>query len=75
MEGERTASAETRLKVHNGYSDVVIDIRCIKSTFSLQVKDDVKPYQMWPRQVEYALQTSFKKELERPQDHLILAPL
>ena len=37
-------------------------IGCFKGTFPSWLKDDVKPYQVSPRNVAYALQESFKKE-------------
>ena len=39
-------------------------IGCFKGTVSLQVRDDVKPYQVWQRCLAYALQEPFKKEME-----------
>ena len=46
MEADRAASAETTQTIHNEYSDVSTGIFCFKGIFSLQVKDDVKPYQV-----------------------------
>ena len=69
------AGAETALKIHVEFSDVFTGIGCFKGTFSLQVKDDMKPYQMPPRCITYVLQEPFKKELERLQEHEIHAPL
>ena len=36
-------------------------IGCFKGTFSIQVKDDAKPYLVPLRHVAYALQETFKK--------------
>ena len=36
-----------------------------KGTFSLQVKDGMKPYQAPPKCIAYALQEPFKKDVER----------
>ena len=41
----------------------------------LQVKDEVKLYQVAPRNIAYALQEPFKKELERLKEYQILPPL
>ena len=43
--------------------------------FPLQLKPDSKPYQAPPRHVAYALQKSFKEELEHMQKMDIIAPL
>ena len=69
------ASAGTMLRMHHEFSDVFNGIECFKGTFSLQIKDDAKPYQALLRHVVYALNDPFKKELERLQDHQILTPL
>ena len=55
MEDYNVASDETTLKIHGEYSDVLTVIGHLKVTFSLHIKDDVKPYQMPPRHVAYAL--------------------
>ena len=68
-------SAETALKMHDEYSDVFTGIWCFKGTLFLQVKDDTKPYKFLLHCVAYALQEPFKKELERLQQHQILASL
>ena len=44
-----------------------------KGTFSLQVKNDVKSYQVPPKCITYAIQVALKKEEERLQEHQILA--
>ena len=50
-------------------------IGCFDRTFSLHVKPDSKPYQVFPRHIAYALQKPFKEELERPQQQDIITPL
>ena len=74
-EANRVASPETKQKIHNEYSDVFTGIRCFKCAFSFQVKDDAKPYQVPPRYKAYTLEEPFNKELERIQEHQLLAPL
>ena len=39
----------------NNTDSVFTSIRCFKGTFSLQVKDNVKPYQVPPRFINYTL--------------------
>ena len=51
MEAYRGVSVETTLKIHDEYSDVFTGIGCFKGTFSLQVKDDVKAYQVQLRHI------------------------
>ena len=46
------------------FGDLFNGIRCFKGTFSLQLKPDSKPYHVPPRHVVYALQKTFKEELE-----------
>ena len=43
-------------EIHIDYSDVFTEIGCFQGTFSLQVRDDVKPYKALPSCVAYALQ-------------------
>ena len=50
------------------------EFRCFKGTYSLQIKDYAKPYQMLPRCVGYA-QELFKKELEGLQEQQMLVLL
>ena len=51
-------------ELHATYNDVFFSrIGCFKVTFSLQVREDAKPYQAPPSHVGYALQQPFKKEL------------
>ena len=67
---DKVTSAKSALKIHNEYSNVFTGNRCSKGTFSLQVKDDVKPYQ-----ISCAIQEPFKKEMERLQGRQILMSL
>ena len=57
-EANRVASAETTLNMHDNFSDIFPWIGCFKGTFTIQVKDDVKPYQVLPSHVANALQQS-----------------
>ena len=50
------------LKMHDEHSGVSTEIGCFKGTFSLQVKDDTKKYQV-PLWCVYVWQDPFKKEL------------
>ena len=49
-------------------------IGCFDGTLSLQIKLDSKQYQVLPRLVAYILQKSFKEELERLQQPVIITP-
>ena len=62
-------------KMQNEYSNVFTLISCFKGTFSLQVKNDTKPYHAFPKHIIYAVQRSFKKELESLHEHMLLASL
>ena len=44
-EADRVESVETKLKMHDKFSDVFARNTCVMGTFCLQVKDDVKPHQ------------------------------
>ena len=70
-EANRVASAKTTQITHNDYSDVFTGIGCFKASFLLQIKDDVKQYQITPRHVAYTLQKLFRNELERLQRVLL----
>ena len=61
--------------MHDEFSDVFIGIVCFKGTFSSQIKDDVKHYQVLSRYVAYKLQELFRKILERLQKHQIMTLL
>ena len=51
------------------HSDKFTGIGFFNGTFSLEVKDDKKPYQVPLRHVAYGMQEPVKKELERQQQH------
>ena len=70
----RESDAMTQ-KIYNTFGNVFNGIGCFKSTFSLQLKPDSKPYQAPPRHIAYALQKLFSKELEQLQEMDIIAPL
>ena len=55
--------------------DVLTGIGSFHGMFSLQVKLDIKPYQVPPWHIAYALQKPFKEELERVQQQDIITPL
>ena len=61
--------------MHNEYMDVFTTIGFFKGTFSLKVKDNVKPYQVPSRCIAHTLQEPFREELKMLQDQQILAPL
>ena len=58
-----------------GICILFIGIGCFEETFSLQVKPDSKPYQAPLWCVAYALQKTFKVELEKLQRQDIITPL
>ena len=60
MEANRVTSLETTQKMYNEYSDIFTRIECFKGTF-LQVNDDAKLYQAFPRYIAHAMQEPFKK--------------
>ena len=53
--------------MHTEFDNVFNGIGCFEGTFLLQLKPDSRPYQAPPRHVAYALQKSFKDELDRLQ--------
>ena len=61
MKADRVASAKTEQILCNDYSDVFTGNGYFKGTFSLQVKDNAKPYQVPPRHVAYTLQETIQK--------------
>ena len=61
MEANKVASAQTTKIIHNDYSDVFTGIGCLKGTFSLQNRNDAKPYEVLPRCVAYAIQKGTRK--------------
>ena len=60
IEVNRVESVETTQKMRNEYSNRFTGIGWFKCTFSLQVKDSAKPYQVPNKCVVYALQEPFK---------------
>ena len=76
MKADRRTSAQTTCGMHSEYSSELARIGCFKGTFSLQIKDDMKPYQALPRCIGCAVhEPLIKKELERLQEHQILVLL
>ena len=73
-DSDKKASTEIRKQLHKEFEDVFTGIGCFDGTFSLQVKQDSKPYQASPRHVAYALQKPFKEELETLQQQDIITP-
>ena len=55
-------------RIHKEYDEVFNGIGCFKGTFSFQLKQDRKPYQVPPRHIAYALQKPFKEELQQLQE-------
>ena len=51
-------------KIHDTFGNIFNGIGCFEGTFSLQLKQDSKPYQTPPRCMAYVLQKPFKEELE-----------
>ena len=47
----------------------------VQSTFSLQVKQGSKPYQVPPRHIAYVLQEPFKMDLDNLQEEQIVISL
>ena len=54
------ASTEFTKPIHVEFNDVFTSIECFRETFSIQVKEEAKPYQALPRFVEYSLQKLIK---------------
>ena len=52
---DMVTSAKITKELHDTYSDVSSGIRCLKCTFSLQLKEGTETYQAPPRHVVYAL--------------------
>ena len=75
VDADRVASAKTMQIMHYDYRNLFTGIRCFKGIFSMQIKDDVKPYQAPPKHIAYSLQEVLLKELKMLQDQQILAPL
>ena len=62
-------------RIHEKFGDVFNGIGCFEGTFFLQLKLDIKPYQVAPRHVAYVLQRPFKEEHEHLQELDIIASL
>ena len=65
MEADRVAHAKRTKLMDNDYSDVFTGIGCFQGAVSLQIKDDAMPHQMQTKCVAYALQETYRMELER----------
>ena len=65
MEREITMASSINIakELHDTNSDVCSGIGYFKGTFSLHVKEGIKPFQTLPMCVACALQKLFKKEL------------
>ena len=72
IDANKRKSSTIMQKIHKTFGNVFNGIGC---TFSFQLKPDSKPYQVPPRHVAYALQKSFKEELECLQGMDIITPL
>ena len=46
METNRAASTQTTLRMYGEFSEAFTGTGCFESTFSLEDKDDTKPYQV-----------------------------
>ena len=62
------ASAKTTQEVCHKSNNVFTGIRCFKGTFSLQVKESTKSYQVSPRHWEYMPQEPLRKGLQEQQN-------
>ena len=71
---KRSSIAMTQ-SIHSRFGNIFNGIGCFKGTFSLQLKQDSKPYQAPPRHVAYALQEPFKEELRQLQQMDIIMPV
>ena len=49
------ANAKLTDSIHKEFADIFLAIQCFKSTFSLEIKAGVKPYQIPLRHVAYTL--------------------
>ena len=74
-DADKRKSSAMIQKIHETFGNVFNGIGCFKGTFSLQLMPDSKPYQVPPRCVAYALQKTFKEELECMQGMDIITPL
>ena len=55
------ASVETTLKIHDEFNDIFTGTVSFKIPFFLQVKDDMKPYQVLLMCIAYAFQQPILK--------------
>ena len=72
---DKRQSSEMTQRIHDRFGNVFNGIWCFEGRFSVQLKPNSKPYQAPPRHVAYALQKSFKEELECLQRMEIITPL
>ena len=70
-ECKREVSAETMSKTQNECSDVFTANGCLKGTFSLHVKDDVKPHQVSLKHIANTHQEPFRNKSGRLQEQQI----
>ena len=63
-EADIEASAKLTKTIDNEFKDVFSGIGCSQGTFSLHVKEEIKPCQGLPRHMAHMLQNPFKEELE-----------
>ena len=63
-EVDSEASAKITLKMHEEFVTVFTGIGCFEGMFSLQIKDDAKPYQMPLRYIAYAFHEPFFLKLD-----------
>ena len=68
--GTKKASISNKKQLQKEFEDVFTGIGFYDGIFSLHVKPDSKPYQAPPMYVEYALQKTFKEEMETPASGL-----
>ena len=60
QKSQQSDDYKTTSNIHDEYNDLFTGTGCFKGTFSLQVKDDAKPYQASQRHIVYALPKTFK---------------
>ena len=65
IEVNMVANVKIAQMMHNGYSNIFTRMGCFKGMFSLQMKEDAKPYQLLSSYVAYALKEPFKKEARK----------
>ena len=74
-EADMMASAKITKELHKKYNEVFTEIGCFEGTFSLEVKEGMKPYQAPPRCMAYMLHEPMTTEIERLQEQQIITPL